>query len=45
MWAWAVHGEQPGPWALTGGAVIVLGTIVWSVLDVRVARRVGPAYW
>ena len=39
VWAWLVHGEQPGPWALTGGAVIVLGTVVWSVLDGRQARR------
>lgn len=39
VWAWIVHGEQPGPWALTGGVVIVLGTIAWSVLDVRQARR------
>ena len=39
VWAWLVHGERPGPWALTGGVVIVVGTIVWSVLDVRQARR------
>ncbi len=39
VWAWIVHGEQPGPWALTGGAVIIAGTIVWSVLDVRAAPR------
>lgn len=39
VWAWIVHGERPGPWALTGGAVIVLGTIVWSALDVRQTRR------
>ena len=24
VWAWLVHGEQPGPWALTGGVVIVV---------------------
>ncbi len=39
VWAWVVHGEQPGPWALTGGAVIVLGTITWSLLDGRFAPR------
>lgn len=39
LWAWLVHGEQPGPWALTGGAVIVAGTIVWSTLDARISRR------
>ena len=39
VWAWVVHGEQPGPWALTGGAVIVLGTLAWSLLDGRFAPR------
>lgn len=39
IWAWIVHGERPGPWAVTGGVVIVAGTIVWSMLDVRHARR------
>jgi DME family drug/metabolite transporter len=38
VWAWIIHGERPGPWALAGGAVIVIGTAVWSVLDVRMAR-------
>lgn len=23
LWAWLVHGETPGPWALAGGALIV----------------------
>ncbi len=38
VWAWIVHGERPGPWAVTGGVVIVIGTIVWSLLDSRRAR-------
>ncbi|MDQ3556879.1 MAG: DMT family transporter [Gemmatimonadota bacterium] len=25
IWAWAVHGERPGPWAVAGG-VLILGT-------------------
>ncbi len=41
VWAWIVHGEQPGPWGITGGAVIVVGTIVWSILDARSSAR-GP---
>jgi drug/metabolite transporter (DMT)-like permease len=28
IWAWLVHGERPGPWALTGGAVILGATLV-----------------
>lgn len=42
IWAWLVHGERPGPWALLGGAVIVAGTIAWSLLDRRFPSR-GPA--
>ena len=42
VWAWIVHGERPGPWALTGGAVIVAGTVIWSVIDAR-DRRVLAA--
>lgn len=28
LWAWLVHGERPGPWALAGGALILLGTVL-----------------
>jgi drug/metabolite transporter (DMT)-like permease len=30
VWAYAVHGERPGPWALAGGAVILAATAVHS---------------
>ncbi|MCE9638306.1 MAG: DMT family transporter [Planctomycetes bacterium] len=26
VWAWLVHGERPGGWALTGGALILVAT-------------------
>jgi drug/metabolite transporter, DME family len=29
VWAYAVVGEKPGPWALAGGALI-LGTLTWN---------------
>jgi drug/metabolite transporter (DMT)-like permease len=35
IWAWLVHGERPGPWSLTGGAVILAATLVKSWLDTR----------
>jgi DME family drug/metabolite transporter len=35
VWAWLVHGEQPGPWSLTGGGVILLVTLVKSWMDAR----------
>jgi len=28
IWAWLVHGERPGPWALVGGAIILSATLV-----------------
>jgi drug/metabolite transporter, DME family len=31
VWAWLAHGEQPGPWALAGGALIVVATTVRAV--------------
>jgi|ERR1044072_921530 drug/metabolite transporter (DMT)-like permease len=39
LWAWAVHGERPGAWALAGGAVI-LAAMVWrTVHDATRSRR------
>lgn len=31
VWAWLIHGEQPGAWSLAGGAVILLATLVLAV--------------
>ena len=33
LWAWLVHGERPGLFAVLGGAVIILTTTGKSVLD------------
>jgi drug/metabolite transporter, DME family len=27
LWAWLAHGEQPGPWSMAGGALILLATM------------------
>jgi drug/metabolite transporter (DMT)-like permease len=43
VWAWIVHGEAPGQWALVGGAVILASTLVKTWLDVRTNRRVAAA--
>lgn len=40
LWAWAVHGERPGAWALAGGAVI-LAAMVWRTI--HDATRARPA--
>jgi drug/metabolite transporter (DMT)-like permease len=27
VWVWLVQGERPGPWAISGGAIILLATL------------------
>jgi drug/metabolite transporter (DMT)-like permease len=31
VWAWLVHGEQPGPWSLAGCAIILISTVFHTV--------------
>lgn len=35
IWAWAVHGERPGPWSLAGGGILLLATAVKTWIDAR----------
>ena len=35
IWAWWIHGEVPGAWALAGGAVVVGVTLIKVLMDVR----------
>jgi drug/metabolite transporter, DME family len=42
-WAWLVHGETPGPWALAGGVVILGATLVRTWHGGRERRRPPPA--
>jgi DME family drug/metabolite transporter len=35
IWAWLVHGEAPGQWALVGGAIIMAATTARTAWDVR----------
>jgi drug/metabolite transporter (DMT)-like permease len=39
IWAWILHGERPGPWAIAGAAVLVAAMIVKTVGDARTASR------
>lgn len=39
VWAWLVHGEVPGAWALTAGGIIVAATLARTWLDTRAAER------
>ncbi len=41
IWAWIVHGETPGRWAVAGGAVILASTLLKTWIDVRGNRRVA----
>lgn len=43
IWAWLVHGERPGPWALAGGGIILGATLVKSWLDTRRISTAPPA--
>ena len=42
IWAWLVHGETPGAWALVGGAVILAATVVKSWREARRAPVTLP---
>jgi drug/metabolite transporter (DMT)-like permease len=39
VWTWIGHGEEPGPWGLAGGAVILGATAAKTLWDARAARR------
>lgn len=41
IWAWIVHGEEPGAWSLAGGAILLLATMVKTWIDARSSG--GPA--
>jgi drug/metabolite transporter, DME family len=35
LWAWLVHGERPGAWAIAGGALILAATAIKTTTDAR----------
>ncbi len=37
VWAWLVHGERPGGWALLGGAIILAATTLKTRAETRVS--------
>ena len=37
VWAWLVHGETPGAWAIAGGTLILAATAAKTVVDTRSA--------
>ncbi|MET0400921.1 MAG: EamA family transporter [Cystobacter sp.] len=41
VWAFLFAGERPGPWALVGGAIILLAT-AWRTLRASVPRQASP---
>lgn len=43
LWAWLVQREQPGQWALAGGALILSATALKAWLDYRRGEDVAPA--
>jgi len=43
LWAWVVHGEMPGRFALAGGGLILGATTLRTVLDARGRPAAAPA--
>lgn len=43
VWAWLAHGERPGPWSLTGGALVLSATLLKTARDARAATASGAA--
>lgn len=43
LFAWLVHGERPGPWALAGGGLIMSATVVKAWTDSREPPPAIPA--
>ncbi len=42
VWAWIVHGERPGAWAIAGGLLIVLATVAKTRMDGRDSAEGDP---
>jgi drug/metabolite transporter, DME family len=38
VWTWLVHREKPGPWAVAGGSIIILATLVNTWAAARSGR-------
>lgn len=43
VWTWLIRGEDPGPWTMAGGAVIIAATGIKMVYDARVPVGHEPA--
>lgn len=44
IWAWALHGEVPGPFALAGCGIILASVLVKTLVDTRTAPPVAGAH-
>lgn len=42
VWAWWLHGERPGPWAVIGGVLIIGATTIKSAVDARRSAAARP---
>jgi drug/metabolite transporter, DME family len=43
IWAWIVHGERPGPWAIAGGTILLIATVGKTWWDVRPESRAAAS--
>ena len=42
VWAWLIHGEEPGGWTIAGGATIVAATAMKTAFEAYEARAPRP---
>jgi len=43
VWAWLVHGERPGGWAILGGVLILGASALKTWNDARLTPEIPPA--
>ncbi|HET6222253.1 MAG TPA: DMT family transporter [Dongiaceae bacterium] len=43
IWVWLAFAENPGPWVLLGGAIVVVALVIHTLVDLRLSRAVPPA--
>jgi len=43
VWAWLIHGEEPGGWTIAGGAIILAATAIRTAFEAYEARGPRPA--
>jgi drug/metabolite transporter (DMT)-like permease len=43
IWVWLAFAENPGPWVVLGGAIVIAALVIHTLVDLRQGRAVPPA--